>query len=418
MSLLAFIKQATSQREVPMQPVEQDLQEDLQEELYLDGQSPVLQAEAHEQQEEQEEQQQHFCGCAMRLAKSAGLIAVGIATGVGGFSVSEQGRYRAPVKPLARTSLQGLTKLPAELPKFPVAFPIPPNNECGAAICAEGDLCCPGGPGYGYSCGTSQAVCCQGFLENDDGSPSQVSVAIVCGEKDVCCRNDDSNPYCCASGNQCVNNVCVASGGQCFPGQSTIQTRDADSSPLALARIGDEVLVPDDLGNLKYEPIMHFLHQVESQTTEYVTVVHEYGELRASGSHIAFVTDAMGQRKDVAMSQLSPGDRVQVAGIDGSISNDLELVSSRVLALRRSRDASGMYAPLSASGQVIVDGVVASCYAQSSSGLPVSHSPMHAAMFLVRVFGSNHGLISRFVPSMLVSRPEVQVGALLLNSAK
>eukprot|EP00929_Paragymnodinium_shiwhaense_P061426 TRINITY_DN3067_c0_g4_i1.p1 TRINITY_DN3067_c0_g4~~TRINITY_DN3067_c0_g4_i1.p1 ORF type:complete len:389 (-),score=23.71 TRINITY_DN3067_c0_g4_i1:220-1386(-) len=331
--------------------------------------------------------QQPQCALALRLGKSVGFLAVGVATGMGVFSVTQQGRFRLPVQPLARGSLNRLTKLPAELPKFPVAFPIPPNNECGAAICAEGDLCCPGGPGYGYSCGTTNAVCCQGFLENDDGSPSQVSVAIVCGENDVCCRNDDSNPYCCASGNQCVNNVCVAAAGQCFTGASTVLVRGRGPTPLASLSSEDEILVPDGFGSSRYEPLLQFLHRDETTTSSssYLSVLHEHGQLWASDSHIVFTTDASGLKKDVPVSQLASGDDLHLAG---SEVGDVRARGSRVLAVRRSHDASGMYAPLTASGQVIVDGVVASCYARPFSRLQVTHGAIHAAMFVVRGFTS------------------------------
>eukprot|EP00929_Paragymnodinium_shiwhaense_P068551 TRINITY_DN3449_c0_g1_i5.p1 TRINITY_DN3449_c0_g1~~TRINITY_DN3449_c0_g1_i5.p1 ORF type:complete len:399 (-),score=40.69 TRINITY_DN3449_c0_g1_i5:231-1388(-) len=359
------------------------------------------------QEETTLETSQRSCfGLPLRLAKSASLLAVGVATGIGCFSVSKQGRFRAPVTPLARTALQRLTKLPAELPKFPVAFPIPPNNECGAAICAEGDLCCPGGPGYGYSCGTSQAVCCQGFLFNDDGSPSQVSVAIVCGENDVCCKNGDGNPYCCASGNQCTNNVCVAGGGQCFPGDSTLQVLGKGAVPLASTNDGNRVLVKDSFGDLQYQPILSFLHQTHTELAQYVTVVHERGDVRMSDSHIASVVDTSGLQQYKHAAQLAPGDVVQISGpVDGA--SNLSL--STIISVRRSTGASGMFAPMTWSGHVIVDGVVASCYARPFLGFSVQHGAMHAAMFFMRnlkVYAADVLLPSRFPL-------EVEVGAVL-----
>eukprot|EP00929_Paragymnodinium_shiwhaense_P061423 TRINITY_DN3067_c0_g1_i3.p2 TRINITY_DN3067_c0_g1~~TRINITY_DN3067_c0_g1_i3.p2 ORF type:complete len:380 (-),score=50.52 TRINITY_DN3067_c0_g1_i3:257-1396(-) len=370
------------------------------------------QASSQEDMQMENSQQQHRCRPALRLAKSASLVAVGVATGVGCFAVSEQGRFRAPVKPIARTPLDKLTELPAELPKFPVAFPIPPNNECGAAICAEGDLCCPGGPGYGYSCGTSQAVCCQGFLENDDGSPSQVSVAIVCGEKDVCCRNDDSNPYCCASGNQCKNNVCVASEGQCFPGDAAVQVRGGGRLSLSSLREGDEVLVSDTLGNLHYEPVVQFLHEDDTSNAAYVTIVHEHGEFRASDSHMAIVNDAYGVLRDLPAAQIKAGDELQVAGLDG-------MMMSRVLAIRRSSNDSGMYAPLTPSGQVVVDDVVASCYARPSTGLAIPHGAMHAVMYFVRALrGPTAATIGRSLrPTRAALRRGLPTVGLLSSSA-
>eukprot|EP00929_Paragymnodinium_shiwhaense_P038622 TRINITY_DN20392_c1_g1_i1.p1 TRINITY_DN20392_c1_g1~~TRINITY_DN20392_c1_g1_i1.p1 ORF type:complete len:391 (+),score=41.46 TRINITY_DN20392_c1_g1_i1:65-1237(+) len=317
-----------------------------------------------------------------RFLKPVGLVFCGLAAGCGGSMLTKQGRLRLPVKPLvAQSETIKFTKLPAVLPKFPVPYPVPPNNECGAAICAEGDLCCPGGPGYGYSCGTSNAVCCQGALFDDAGARSQVSVAIVCGEQDVCCENRQGDPYCCASGNICSNDVCVAGAGQCFSGDSSVAVRGRGRVRLAEVRTGDEVLVDNTLGSPQYEAVTQFLHVMDTDANSYVTVGHERGELRLSDNHMVFVASDSSERSDKSAGSLVVGDQLLVASDDDDRSVS---ASSRVLSVRRSRGADGMYAPMTASGKIVVDGIVASNFALATPSMPVSHGAMYAAFFVSR----------------------------------
>eukprot|EP00929_Paragymnodinium_shiwhaense_P123618 TRINITY_DN9769_c0_g1_i2.p1 TRINITY_DN9769_c0_g1~~TRINITY_DN9769_c0_g1_i2.p1 ORF type:complete len:410 (-),score=54.55 TRINITY_DN9769_c0_g1_i2:270-1445(-) len=315
-----------------------------------------------------------------RFLRPVGVLAVGAALGTGSCMLTRQGRLRMPVDPLVPQSKSiKFTELPAELPKFPVAFPVPPNNECGAAICAEGDLCCPGGPGYGYSCGTSQAECCQGFLFDDAGQRSQVSVAIVCGEQDVCCNNDQGDPYCCASGNSCSNNVCVAGGGQCFSGDASVTVPERGLVRLAHVRIGDSVLVETASADIAYQKIEGFLHAASTEATSHVTISHETGELRLSETHLVYLITPSGEKMEAAAATVHTGDYLSIVAFDAEATT-----TSRVLSVWRSSHASGMYAPITASGKVIVDGVVSSSFALPNLAFAMSHGPMHVALYLSR----------------------------------
>ena len=62
-----------------------------------------------------------------------------------------------------------------------------------------------------------------------------------------------------------------------------------------------------------------------------------------------------------------------------------------VLSVRRSVESAGLFAPLTASGTIVVDSVFASNYAAPSTTLRLPHGMAHAVLFPTRVF---HGLQS------------------------
>jgi hypothetical protein len=119
-----------------------------------------------------------------------------------------------------------------------------------------------------------------------------------------------------------------------------------------------------------YESSLGFLHILDSAASFY-SIQHEGGELRASGNHLLF----NGEGVAMAAELFTNGDALTLAS--GR--------SSRVLSISKDSTQHGMFAPLTASGTVEVDGVKASNYA-TVSNLDIPHSAMHASFVLSRMF--------------------------------
>merc|ERR1711879_713312 len=98
-----------------------------------------------------------------------------------------------------------------------------------------------------------------------------------------------------------------------------------------------------------------------SGLNEFLTVRHASGAFRASASHVVFVNDG-----DKAVADLQMGDEVFVA-VDGVEK------ASRVLSVTQDATDQGMFAPLTQSGTLIVDDVVASNYAKPRTGVHLPH---------------------------------------------
>lgn len=125
-------------------------------------------------------------------------------------------------------------------------------------------------------------------------------------------------------------------------------------------REGDKVLAADELGNSVYSDFITFLDRdAGAQRTFLVLETSEPNvTLRLTAAHLVFVRDdsaASGMEAKFA-SGVRPGQEVFVwEGRSG-------LRSARVERVYAAEDR-GSYAPLTAHGTVVVDGVLASCYA-------------------------------------------------------
>lgn len=143
---------------------------------------------------------------------------------------------------------------------------------------------------------------------------------------------------------------------------------------IAAIKEGDSVLV-ESAGSFTFEPVVGFIHVVRGGRHKVVVVSHAEGEFRVSVNHIVF--NAAGG--DMPAGALKRGDRLRVVAVNGT------MVASEVLALRRGVTYSGMFAPLTPSGTLVVDGVVSSAYATPSCRVKLPHSLAHAVLFFARV---------------------------------
>eukprot|EP00929_Paragymnodinium_shiwhaense_P121226 TRINITY_DN93396_c0_g1_i1.p1 TRINITY_DN93396_c0_g1~~TRINITY_DN93396_c0_g1_i1.p1 ORF type:complete len:375 (-),score=59.88 TRINITY_DN93396_c0_g1_i1:281-1405(-) len=307
-----------------------------------------------------------------RIGRTAALLAGGLAVGFGGHLLTKQHRLRPPTAPVT-SGVELFGPILGDDGIYPPGFKIGANNICGAARCAENDLCCPGTFGYGNACGATNAVCCPGRR----GS-------LVCAQGGTCCRNRYRSAYCCAAGNLCSADVCVAAPGQCFPGDVKVQVRGRGAVNMRSVAAGEHVLVEAAPGLFRFEPLLGFLHGVDSmqeQPETYIAIGHSAGRLRASHKHLVFVLDgeAGTSRTSKKAADIEVGDCLVVGKAK------LEVVCSRVYSVEEEQGTSGMYAPFTASGNIVVDSVIASDFA-TCKDLHVPHSSMQAAMFVARLW--------------------------------
>eukprot|EP00929_Paragymnodinium_shiwhaense_P107308 TRINITY_DN733_c0_g3_i1.p1 TRINITY_DN733_c0_g3~~TRINITY_DN733_c0_g3_i1.p1 ORF type:complete len:442 (+),score=92.46 TRINITY_DN733_c0_g3_i1:100-1425(+) len=161
----------------------------------------------------------------------------------------------------------------------------------------------------------------------------------------------------------------------CFPGSASVDTLAGGRMPLAAVEVGDKVLVEMSGGERRYEEVLSFLHALpadEHTSNAFYALEHLHGELRASGNHVVFTADG----EELAVSEVRPGDQLRFEGG----------VATSVVAVRESFGETGMYAPLTPAGSIVVDGVVASNYATVES-LEIPHGAMHASFFFGRLLG-------------------------------
>lgn len=171
------------------------------------------------------------------------------------------------------------------------------------------------------------------------------------------------------------HSVAAKSGG-CFPGDALVTLESGSQKSISDLRPGERVLASlgsDGRGELMYSEVLAFLDRDPVTRRLFYTLQTEAGpQLSLTAAHLLFVTEAncsegalppvRGVLKAAYASDVQPGQCVLVsegeAGQRRYSEGRLSHVS-RVSVMER----RGVFAPLTQQGTVVVDGVVASCYA-------------------------------------------------------
>uniref|UniRef100_A0A8C5L061 Hedgehog protein n=1 Tax=Jaculus jaculus TaxID=51337 RepID=A0A8C5L061_JACJA len=125
------------------------------------------------------------------------------------------------------------------------------------------------------------------------------------------------------------NSVAAKSGG-CFPGSATVHLEQGGTKLVKDLRPGDRVLAADDQGRLLYSDFLTFLDRDDrAKKVFYVVETRE------------------------------PRERLLLTARDG----DRRLLPAAVHSVTLREEAAGAYAPLTAQGTILINRVLASCYA-------------------------------------------------------
>mmetsp|Transcript_25947 Transcript_25947/g.38332 ORF Transcript_25947/g.38332 Transcript_25947/m.38332 type:complete len:545 (-) Transcript_25947:329-1963(-) len=130
----------------------------------------------------------------------------------------------------------------------------------------------------------------------------------------------------------------------CFPGDALLTLSGKGSVKLADVKIGDQVLV----GNGNYESIYAFGHYSPVGRASFLEISTKTSTLRLSRDHMVFVS----YNRAVPASMLRVGDRL--LDVNGN--------ENQILFIDSVMSKKGAFAPFTASGSVVVNGIVASNY--------------------------------------------------------
>ncbi|XP_019363699.1 PREDICTED: sonic hedgehog protein [Gavialis gangeticus] len=200
------------------------------------------------------------------------------------------------------------------------------------------------------------------------------------------------------------NSVAAKSGG-CFPGSATVRLEQGGTKLVQELSPGDRVLAADAQGRLLYSDFLAFLdHEQGARKLFYVVETRQpRARLLLTAAHLLFVAPPPHNRSEpgpgpgqgpgpgprsqaLFASRVRPGQRVYVLGEGGQ-----RLVPAAVHSVSLQEEASGAYAPLTAQGTILVDRVLASCYAVIEE-----HGWAHWAFAPLRLA---HALLAALCPS-------------------
>ena len=174
--------------------------------------------------------------------------------------------------------------------------------------------------------------------------------------------------------------------GGCFTGESTVMTSSGARKEMKDVEIGDEILTVNSAGDFEFSPVLLFLDRDPEETRKFVEITTETGaKLTLTPTHLVYHSefeaensieeDVSSEFAAVYAEDVLVGDRVLVQS--GGRLRPERVVSRAVVA------SSGVFAPLTSTGTLVVDSVVASCYAVVDSQFTA-----HAAFAPVRLYES------------------------------
>jgi hypothetical protein len=212
----------------------------------------------------------------------------------------------------------------------------------------------------------------------------------------------------------------IATGSHgCFPRHATVRLETGQTRAMDELRVGDRVKTFEPrTGQLRFDDVVAFLDRSavtrRPETAVYLTVVTENGhQLTLTPAHLIYTSD----KPDVTWSDdIRPvfADRLQTGSYvfvgDGNATDGVQTktiayaypskISRIETTVGKSRDL-GFYAPLTERGTIVVDDVIASCYAVFGN-----HDVAHVATAPVRYSYSVDRFLRQWLsPPMLSPLP-------------
>ena len=169
-------------------------------------------------------------------------------------------------------------------------------------------------------------------------------------------------------------------------------------------QVGERIAALDSRGDVVYSEVIEFLDRQPSEKRQFIRISTESGRtLTLTPAHLVPVEG----KSSIFAATIQVGDRVLVRDSDEMSENKAEerLRYDRVLEAKLVLE-EGVFAPLTTEGTLLVDDVVASCYAVVDS-----QTIAHYAFLPLRLWKSlTSGVsrFSRFLKESVTREPEVR----------
>jgi len=144
----------------------------------------------------------------------------------------------------------------------------------------------------------------------------------------------------------------------CFHGDDTVQTKEHGVIPMSkLAELRNtHVLTRNDDGQLEYSPVRYWLHSQPTINAKFLTLRTQSGHrLSITDDHLIYETDCRGGAGDAIYAKNVRVGRCLYVNENG------RLMESAVVEKGQTR-MSGIYSPITTTGSIVVNDVLASCY--------------------------------------------------------
>ncbi|XP_037086957.1 desert hedgehog protein-like [Pollicipes pollicipes] len=142
----------------------------------------------------------------------------------------------------------------------------------------------------------------------------------------------------------------------CFPGDATVMKETGDVINMADLRVDDRVLAASRAGQLTFSPVVSWLDKRSNHTAQYLRLTTESGhQITLSSNHVLLVKNG-DQLVSRFAGDVQHGDLVKAA-------DSLQEEQWSPVVASEPTISTGAFVPLTATGTIVVNGVLASCYA-------------------------------------------------------
>lgn len=152
---------------------------------------------------------------------------------------------------------------------------------------------------------------------------------------------------------------CAWTDTVCFPADATVRLQNGHVTAMADLRVGQKVLAVDQQGTPVFSEVRAFMKRMPKEGAVYTTLTTEAGHsISLSSDHLIFASSNNFTATPTSRfaGSLNVGDFVYVT--TGKQQLKPQRIADVFIAPKK-----GVYVPLTAHGTVVVDDVLASCYA-------------------------------------------------------
>ena len=174
----------------------------------------------------------------------------------------------------------------------------------------------------------------------------------------------------------------------CFPGDATVIVDNGETKTMEQLRIGDKVLTQSTSGDLLYSKVIMFMDsKPDAVINNYIEIETDNPKRRIelTKKHLILKSEN-GQSFEATFAEnVKAGDIIKALS-----SNGTSLVTTMVRKIKWKRNY-GAFAPLTEEGTVLVNGIMASCYAltENHDMAHLSFLPWRAVNGIFNQFGNN-----------------------------
>ncbi len=157
----------------------------------------------------------------------------------------------------------------------------------------------------------------------------------------------------------------------CFPSEGIVLVQHVGQTKMSDLQLGDDVQTCDCTGKLCYQPIIMFSHGDQSQSSNYCVISFENGgTLSISPGHLLHIG---------SINTLLPAGKVKVG--DTLFTGSDDNVQPTTVASIKTEVKSGVFAPHTPGGSIIVDDTLVSCYTTAIPSM-IAHTMLYPVRLL------------------------------------